>query len=68
LKTVLPEEPAIPLLSIYPKDVPSYYKAMCSTIFTEALFPEAGNNPDVPQLKTGYGKRGSFTQRIIFCY
>jgi hypothetical protein len=32
-------------------------------MFIEALFLiEAGNNPDVPQLKNGYRKCGSFTQ------
>jgi hypothetical protein len=31
-------------------------------MFIEALFPEAGKNPDVPQQKNGYRKYGSFTQ------
>jgi hypothetical protein len=35
---VLPEDPAIPLLGIYPEDVPTCKMDSCSTMFTEALF------------------------------
>jgi hypothetical protein len=38
LDTVLPEDPAIPFLGIYPKDAPTYNKDTCSTMFTAALF------------------------------
>jgi hypothetical protein len=38
LDTVLPEDPAIPLLHIYPKDAPTYNKDTCSTMFIAALF------------------------------
>jgi len=38
LDIVLPEDPAIPLLGIYPKDVPTYNKDTCSTMFIAALF------------------------------
>jgi hypothetical protein len=31
LEIVLPEDPAIPLLVIYPKDAPTYNKDTCST-------------------------------------
>jgi len=34
----LPEDPAIPLLGIYPKYVPTYNKDTCSTMFIAALF------------------------------
>jgi len=34
----LPEDPAIPLLGIYPKDAPTYNKDTCSTMFIAALF------------------------------
>jgi hypothetical protein len=35
---VLPEDPAIPLLlGIYPKDVPTYNKDICSTMFIAAI-------------------------------
>ena len=64
LGIVLPEDPAIPLLGIYPEDVPTCNKDICSTMFIAALFiiAEAGNNPDVPQKKNGYRKYGTFTQ------
>ena len=38
LEIVLPEDPAIPLLGIYPKDVASYHKDTCSIMFIAALF------------------------------
>jgi hypothetical protein len=34
----LPEDPAIPLLGIYPEDVPTVNKNTCSTMFIAALF------------------------------
>jgi hypothetical protein len=42
LKIVLPEELSIPLWGIYPKDVPSYPKRTCSTMFI-AIFIIARN-------------------------
>ena len=57
LDIVLPEHPAIPLLGIYPKDVPRYNKDICSTMFVPALFIIAiGNNPDVVQQRNGSRK------------
>ena len=38
LEIVLPEDPAILLLDIYPKDVTQYHKDTCSTRFIAALF------------------------------
>ena len=38
LEVVLPEEPAIPLLGIYPKGAPSYHKDTFSTTFIVDLF------------------------------
>jgi hypothetical protein len=38
LGIVLLEDPAIPLLGIYPEDVPTGKKATCSTMFIAALF------------------------------
>ena len=35
---VLPEDPAITLLGIYPEDVPTRKKDTCSTMFIAALF------------------------------
>ena len=38
LDIVLPEDLAIPLLGIYPEDVPTGKKDTCSTMFIAALF------------------------------
>jgi hypothetical protein len=38
LDIVLPEDPTIPLLGIYPEDVPTSKKDTCSTMFIAALF------------------------------
>jgi hypothetical protein len=38
LDIVLPEGPAIPLLGIYPEDVPNGKKDTCSTMFIAVLF------------------------------
>ena len=38
LDIVLPVDPAIPLLGIYPEDVPTYNKDTCSTMCIAALF------------------------------
>jgi hypothetical protein len=38
LDIVLSEDPAIPLLGIYPENVPTCNKYKCSTMFTAALF------------------------------
>ena len=35
---VLPEDPTIPLLGIYPEDVPTGKKDTCCTMFIAALF------------------------------
>ena len=35
---VIPEDPDIPLLGIYPKDVPTYNKVSCSTLFIADIF------------------------------
>jgi hypothetical protein len=39
----LPEDPAIPVLGIYPKDAPPCHRGMCSTVFIVALFVIARN-------------------------
>jgi hypothetical protein len=38
LYILLPEDPAIPFLGIYPEDVPTGKKDTCSTMFITALF------------------------------
>jgi hypothetical protein len=64
LDIVLPEEPAIPLLGIYPEDVPTGNKDTCSTMFIAALFiiARSWKEPSVPQQRNGYRKCGIFTQ------
>jgi hypothetical protein len=37
LEIALPEDPAISLLGIYPKDITPYHNDMCSTMFIAAL-------------------------------
>ena len=46
LDIVLPEDPAIPLLGIYPEDAPTCNKDTCSTMFIAALFIVARNWKD----------------------
>ena len=55
---VLPEDPAIPLLGIYPEDAPTGKKDTCSTMFVAALFiiARSWKNPDVSQQRNGYRK------------
>jgi hypothetical protein len=43
LDIVLPEDPAITLLGIYPEDVPKCYKDTCSTMSIAAIFMIARN-------------------------
>jgi hypothetical protein len=38
LEIVLPKDPAIPFLGIYPEDAPTYNKNTCSTMFIAILF------------------------------
>ena len=38
LEINLPQDPAIPLLGIYPKDSQSFHKYICSTMFIAASF------------------------------
>jgi hypothetical protein len=38
LDILLSEDPAIPLLSIYPKDAPTCNKDTCSTVFIPVIF------------------------------
>ena len=63
LHIVLPADPAIPLLGIYPEDVSTCSKDTCSTMFTAALFiARAGKNPDFLQQRNRYRKCGTFIQ------
>ena len=53
MEIVLPEDPAILLLGIYPKDAPQHHKDPCSTMFIAALFIIARNwkQPRCPSTK-----------------
>ena len=64
LEIGLHQDPAIPLLGIYPKDAPLYHRDTCSTMFIAALFviKNTRNNLDVSQLKNEYRKCGISTQ------
>jgi hypothetical protein len=59
LDIVLLENPAIPLLGIYPEDVATYNKDICSTMFLAALFKIARSwkeprCPSTEEQKIGY--------------
>ena len=47
---ILPEDPAIPLLGIYPEDFPTRNKDTCSTMLIAALFLIARSWIDVPNM------------------
>ena len=60
---VLPEDPAIPLLGIYPEDVPTGKKATCSTMLRAALFiiTRSWNEPRCPSTE-------EWIQKISYIY
>jgi hypothetical protein len=53
LEIDLPENPAISLLGIYPKDSPAHHRDTCSTMFIVALFVIARNRkqPRCPRIE-----------------
>jgi hypothetical protein len=63
LDIVLPEDPAIPLLGIYP-DVPIGKNDTCSTMFIAALFiiARSWKESNVTQQRNAHRKFGTFTQ------
>jgi hypothetical protein len=67
LEIVLPEDPAIPLLGIYPKNVSPYQKDTCSIMFITALLiiSKSWKKTNVPQWKNGYRKCGIYTHNGI---
>jgi hypothetical protein len=64
LDTVLPEDAALPLLGIYPKDSPTYNKNTCSNMFIAALFiiARSWKQCRYPSTEERYRKCGTFTQ------
>jgi hypothetical protein len=63
LDIVLPEDPAIPLLGIYPEDAPTG-KDTWSTMFIAALFiiARSWKEPRYPSTEEWYRKCDTFTQ------
>jgi hypothetical protein len=64
LDIVLPEDTAIPLLGIYPADVPTGKKDTCSTMLIAVLFVIARSwkEPRCPSTEEWIRKYGTFTQ------
>ena len=67
LEIDLPEDPAIPLLGIYPKDAPPCHRKTCYTIHSSLIcdsqkLSQIRNHLDTPRQKNGYRKCGSLTQ------
>jgi hypothetical protein len=64
LDILLPDDPAIPLLGIYPEDASICNKDTCSTMFIAVLFIIARSWKEhrCPQQRNGYRKCGTFTQ------
>lgn len=64
---VLPEDPAILLLSIYSKDAPTYTKDTWSTMFIAALFIKARNwkHPRCPSMWRALGAASRNLMRIF---
>jgi hypothetical protein len=59
----LPEDPALPLLDIYPKDSPTYNKDMCSTMFLASVFMIASGWKQLicPSME-------EWVQKMWYCY
>jgi hypothetical protein len=64
LDIVLPVDPDISLLGIYPKDAPTYNKGTGLTMFIAVLFiiARSWKEPGCLQQRNGYRKCGAFTQ------
>jgi hypothetical protein len=64
LDIVLLEDPTIPLLGLYPEDVPTGKKDTCSTMFIAALFiiARSWKEPRCPSTEEWIRKYGIFTQ------
>jgi hypothetical protein len=63
LEIDLPEDPAIPLLGIYPKGVPPCHSWMCSTMFIVNLFVIAGS-----WKQSRFPTKEKWIQKIWFIY
>ena len=63
LDIVLPEDPAIPLLGIYPEDAPTDKKDKCSTMFIAALY--ISQKQERTQISLN---RGMDTENVVHLY
>jgi hypothetical protein len=63
LDIVLQEDPAIPLLGMYPEDAPTYNKDTCSIMFIATLFiiARSWNEPRCPSTEEWIKKCDTFT-------
>jgi hypothetical protein len=61
---VLPEDPTVPLLGMYPEDVPAGRGDACSTMFIAALFVVARGwkEPRCPSAEEWMRRYGAFAQ------
>jgi hypothetical protein len=61
---LLPENPVLPLLGIYPEDAPKCNKDICSTMFIAALFiiAKSWKEPRCPSREEWIQKCGTFIQ------
>ena len=57
---VLPEEPAIPLLGLYPEDAPTCNRDTCPTMFMTALYNS--QKPERAQISLN---RGMGTENVV---
>jgi hypothetical protein len=64
LGSVLLQDPALPLLNIYPKDAPPSHKETCLPMFIATLFLIVRNwkQPRCPSIEKPLTKYGTFTQ------
>jgi hypothetical protein len=70
LDIVLPEDPAIPLLGIYPEGVPTSNKDTCSTMFIAALFiiARSWKEPRCPSIEEWIQKMWYIYTGVLLSY
>jgi hypothetical protein len=68
LEMDLPEDPAIPLLGIYPKDSPPYHRAACSNMFILSLsvIARSWQKPRCPSTEEWIQKMWFIYRKILF--
>ena len=70
LDIILPKDPAIPLLGIYPEDAPICNKDTCSTMFIAALFiiARSWKKPTCPSTEEWIQKLWYIHNGVLFSY